>query len=440
MMKKALVVVGASLFLTLGLFAGGQKEAGAKVRLSFWNMPFVTQEVSPEYVQQWEQDVVTAIPGATVDTFYGPGKYKDQRDKFLLQAKSGTPDVIEGLLEDTAVYVQKGLIEPLDERFAAWADSSQFVESTLAPLRIGGKLYGIPYNTNARAMIYRKDLFAQYNLKVPTTWRELVITARKITELTGGQTHGFYVCTEVGGPRAAQEFISWYYQVSGRKNLFEVSGDQITFNGTVDQFEKVLTLYDELFRPVQYPACDPNVRGTGWPVEDPGYVAGKWAMAPMGPWLWGRRDESDIARDILEKKTAITSLPVIEGGTPATYLEVKPIMMNTFSKDKDLAWELMKYITSKEKMADWLAESGGIPARKDSLQMDVFTKSDIGWWIQGFANELPKSVTMAPINWGPVSEANLRAVNFVIYDEKSPREAAQWLYDRIMELKANNEL
>jgi ABC-type glycerol-3-phosphate transport system substrate-binding protein len=437
--KIGIIVMCAFLCFTLGAFAGGGTET-AKVKLAFWNMPFVTQEVSPEYVLKWENDVVAAIPNATVDHFYGPGKYKDQRDKFLLQAKSGTPDVIEGLLEDTAVYVQKGLIEPLDDRFAAWADSSQFVESTLAPLRIGGKLYGIPYNTNARAMIYRKDIFAQYNLKVPETWTELVLTARKITELTGGKTHGFYVCTEVGDPRAAQEFISWYYQVSGRKNLFEVGGDQIKFNGTVDQFEKVLTLYDELFREVAYPACDPNVRGTGWPVEDPGYVAGKWAMAPMGPWLWGRRDESAGARDILENKTAITALPVIAGGTPATYLEVKPIMLNSFSANKDAAWELVKYITSKEKMGEWLAESGGIPARKDSLQMDVFTKSDIGWWIQGFANELPKSVAMAPINWGPVSEADLRAVNYVIYDEKSPREAAQWLYDRIMELKANNEL
>lgn len=64
--------------------------------LSFWNMPFVTQEVSPEYVKQWEEAVKTALPNATVDTFYGPGKYKDQRDKFLLQAKTGVPDVSKG--------------------------------------------------------------------------------------------------------------------------------------------------------------------------------------------------------------------------------------------------------------------------------------------------------------------------------------------------------
>ena len=66
-----------------------------KASLSFWNMPFVTQEVSPDYVLKWEEDAVTALPDYTVDNFYGPGKYKDQRDKFLLQAKSGTPDVID---------------------------------------------------------------------------------------------------------------------------------------------------------------------------------------------------------------------------------------------------------------------------------------------------------------------------------------------------------
>jgi len=440
MRKKKWVFIGLAVVLLVGGPFGLISEGKAKKSLAFWNMPFVTQEVSPEYVTEWEKDVKTAVPGYTVDNFYGPGKYKDQRDKFLLQAKSATPDVIEGLLEDTAVYVQKGLIEPLDSYFAGWNEKSQFIDSTLAPLRINGKLYGLPYNTNARAMVYRKDIFEKYNLAIPKTWDELILTARKITELTNKKTHGFYVCTEVGGPRAAQEFISWYYQVSKRKNMFDLSNGQITFNGTVDQFEKVLTLYDELFKGGAYPASDPNVRGTGWPVEDPGYVAGKWAMAPMGPWLWGRRTESAVAKDILENKTAITRLPYSKDGVAATYLEVKPIMMNAYSKDKKGAWELIKYIVSKEKMAKWLVDSGGIPSRKDSADMDVFEKAGIKWWMMGFANELPIAVTMAPINWGPVSEANLRAVNYVIYDKKTPREAAQWLYDRIMELKKNNEL
>ena len=74
-----------------------------KVSLSFWNMPFVTQEVSPEYVLKWQDDAKTALGDYTVDDFYGPGKYKDQRDKFLLQAngsmmwRSGTTFLLKSL-------------------------------------------------------------------------------------------------------------------------------------------------------------------------------------------------------------------------------------------------------------------------------------------------------------------------------------------------------
>lgn len=439
-MKRLSVSLVLLLLAGMVAFAGGQSEAGAgegEASLAFWNMPFVTQEVSPEYVNLWEERVQQAVPNASVDNFYGPGKYTEQRQTFLVQYQSGTPDVIEGLLEDVAVYVQRGAIEPLDSYFEAWGDSGQFVGSTLAPLTIDGKLYGIPYNTNARAMVYRTDVFEELGLEFPETWTEMIQAARTITAET--DMHGLFLCTKVGGPRARQEFISWFFQVNGGEGMFSVSGDEVTYNASVDELELVLTLYDEAFKG-DNPACDPNERGNGWESEDPGYVNGQWAMAPMGPWLWGRRQDSASAKDVLENRTAIASLPVYENGTPATYLEVKSIMMNAASDTKDQAWELMKFITSEEMMARWLVDSGGIPPRQDSLEMDLFQEADIGWWIQGYANELDKAVAQAPINWGPVSEANLRAVNYVIYDQRTPREAAQWLYDEVTGLLEAGEL
>lgn len=410
-----------------------------EVALSFWNMPFITQEVSPNYVKQWEGAVAKALPNLKVDNFYGPGDYGALRQKFLLQAKSGTPDVIEGLLEDTAVYVKNGLIDELDDRFNAWSDKDQFVPATVDPLRVNGKLYGIPYNTNARAMIYRKDILEQYNLKVPTTWTEMIDTARQITQASDKKVYGFFACTLVGDPRAPQEFISWYYQVSNGKHMFDVSGDTPKLVATVDEFEKVLSLYNDMFTG-DYPAVDPNQKGTGWPVEDPGYAEGKWAMCPMGPWLWGRRTESDTAKDILENKTEIVELPIPEGGGHYTYLEVKPIMLNHYSQHPDDAWELIKFICSKDEMGLWLADSGGVPARKDSLEIDAFTKSNIGPWIKGFANLLNQGVALVPVNWGPVNEANLKAVNYVIYNQKTPQDAAQWLHDQIDQLQSTKAL
>lgn len=277
-------------------FATGAKE---KPALSFWNMPFVTQEASPEYVKEWLAGVKTALPDYNVSDFFGPGDYTPMRQKYLVQAQSGSPDVVEGLLEDVAVYVQKGDIDPLDEQFNAWAEKDQFVPAALAPLTIDGKLYGIPYNNNARGLIYRKDVFEQYGLQVPQTWDELIATARSITQRTNKQMWGLFLCTKVGDPRAPQEFISWYFQVSGGQPMFDVSGGKTSYNATVEQLAKVLALYGEAFSG-EHPACDPAERGNGWPSEDPGYAAGRWAMAPMGPWLWGRRANDPTATKNLD--------------------------------------------------------------------------------------------------------------------------------------------
>ncbi len=434
--KYVLGIVTLIFILACAVSFGAQK-------LTFWNMPFVTQEVSTNYVKIFETDAKTALPNYTIDNFYGPGDYKILRQKYLLQAKTGTPDVIEGLLEDEAVYVNNDIIEPLDSYFNAWSDKGMFVNSTVEPLKINGKLYAVPYNSNARALVYRKDLLKKYGLAVPKNWDQLVATARVITKKSNKAVFGLFVCTLVGDPRAPQEFISWYFQTSKKKNPFAVTTSggtrTVKVTATLAQLEKVLGLYAKLFTG-DFPACDPNQRGTGWPVEDPGYVAGKWAMAPMGPWLWGRRADSPMAKVNLENNTAITRLPYPKDGVAGTYLEVKPIMMNKYAADKNAAWELLKYITSKEKMAQWLVDSGGIPCRTDSLKMDVFDKAGVRWWINGFANELPVSVALAAINWAPINEANMQAVNYVVYGKKSVKEAAKWLLDTYNDLNSKGTL
>ena len=177
----------------------------AQPKLTFWNMPFNTQEVSPEYVKWWEEEIAKTLPDIAADNYYGPGTYDAQRKNYVVQAKTGKPDVIEGLVEDLTVYTKQDLILDLTDRFAAWDEKDQFVQSTLDALTVDGKLYGLPYNTNARVLLYRKDLFAEYGLEVPKTWDEYVKVASVITEKTNKEVFGTYLCTKIGDPRAYQE-------------------------------------------------------------------------------------------------------------------------------------------------------------------------------------------------------------------------------------------
>jgi len=65
------------------------------------------------------------------------------------------------------------------------------------------------------------------------------------------------------------------------------------------------------------------------------------------------------------------------GGTQATYLEVKPIMLNAASKDKGDAWAVIKTLGSKEFVATDNKLEGVNPPRKDVADLPEF-KND--WW------------------------------------------------------------
>lgn len=49
-----------------------------------------------------------------------------------------------------------------------------FVPSSLAPVKIDGKVYGVPEIMHSDGLVYNKTLFAQMGLQVPETWEEFV--------------------------------------------------------------------------------------------------------------------------------------------------------------------------------------------------------------------------------------------------------------------------
>ena len=57
-----------------------------------------------------------------------------------------------------------------------------------------------------------------------------------------------------------------------------------------------------------------------------------------------------------------------------------------------------------------------------------------------FAALLPQAHAQEPINRGPVSDAEMRAINYVVYAQKSPADAAQWLSDQIKGLISGGQI
>lgn len=407
--------------------------------LDLWFIPMSNNGPAKGPLTKWmSENMPKLLPGVTVPDNYGPPIYQDAQQKFIVQGRRGKPDVIEGVLEGMIAYQKAGLIEPLDSQFDQWADKDQFIPSTVNALTINGKLYGVPYNTNVRVLLYRKDLFQKYGLEAPKTWDELLKDAAMISSKEPGVA-GLALTTANGSVRTFQEFISFFFQVNGGKNPFKYNetAKKWEMNTTPEKLAEVLKLYQDVFFASTPPAANQNTRGNDYQATDTDYVSGKTAMVPMGPWLYQYRTTGATPKKVLEEETGIAPLPLPPGGTQATYLEVKPIMINAFSKDKQDAWSLVKILTSKEFVALDDQLEGVNPPRKDVADLPEFKEN---WWQKAFSAQLDTGVALAAVNWGYVINDITEAIQKVIYKNSSPDEAGKALYSTLEKRATDNQL
>jgi multiple sugar transport system substrate-binding protein len=408
--------------------------------IDLWFVPMSQEGPQTPALLQWMKETLPKeLPqGVTVPANYGPPIYQDAQQKFIVQGRRGKPDVVEGVLEGMFAYQKAGLITPIDDFFNQWPEKEKFIPSTIKALTINGKLYGVPYNTNVRVLLYRKDLLQKYNLQPPKTWEELVDDAATISAKEQGVA-GLGLTTKSGSVRTFQEFISFFFQVNGGQNPFKYdeAAQKWTLNTTPEKLGQVLALYHDAFFKATPSAANQNTRGNDYQATDADYVAGKSAMVPMGPWIYSYRKTGETARKILEENTGVIALPLPPGGTQATYLEVKPIMINAATKNKSDSWELIKLLCSKDFVAMDAKLEGINPPRQDVADLPDF-KSD--WWQQAFTQQISTGVALAPINWGLVVNDITEALQKVIYQNNSADKTGQELFDNLQQRAQNNQL
>ncbi len=139
--------------------------------------------------QAWfEQTLIPAFtrerPKVQVTTIYVSWGELGQKRDTLYAAGTG-PDLLQSGAGNAHAY--RGLVIPLDDRLRRWKDWEDYYPATLATSRWQEKQYGIPARIDARAMIYRRDLFAQQGLELPTTWDEMRRAALALTRREGGE-------------------------------------------------------------------------------------------------------------------------------------------------------------------------------------------------------------------------------------------------------------
>lgn len=217
-----------------------------------------------------------------------------------------------------------------------WLDLKDFFPGYLASLKVGEELYGLPVFLWGGCLMYRKDLFDKYGIKVPQTMEELAIAAEKLTLDTDGDGKTDLYGISMRGAKGPFSTGSAAFAYSfGGDFLNKEMKPQLTES----KFLKGVDLYVKLLK--DYGA--PGAAGHDWMEVQELFVKGKVAMIVEASDYAGRIEDPQIS-DIVGK-VGYTTIP--KALRAPGYMFTGGWAMVSSSRNKDAAWKFIQWSTSK---------------------------------------------------------------------------------------------
>lgn len=263
--------------------------------------------------------------------------------KTLLEFSSGSGryDVVQNNIIFVPGFVEAGYIEPLDELEAqnpSFIDRDDFVPGYLNTNFVDGKLYGLPVYGESTFLMYRKDLFEEYGIAVPTSFADIEDAARTIKEKSNGEITGITM-------RGAQGIHSVYVWAG---YLWGFGGEFIDAEGgsalgtpeaaeSLEAFARVLRDYGPV-----------GVANFGWEENRVLFQQGKAGMT-LDATVNGAFNEDPEISSVVGK---VGYVPVpVETDTPkggSSSLAVHSLYVSSASANKEAAWLFASWATAKE--------------------------------------------------------------------------------------------
>jgi arabinogalactan oligomer/maltooligosaccharide transport system substrate-binding protein len=336
-----------------------------------------------------------ATKGVKVTTLAVP--FDAFADKITAAVPRGQgPDIFIYAQDRLGGWVEAGnTIEPID--FYLDKDTSgRFLPTTMEAMTYRGTVYGLPLNFKVLTMIYNKKLVAA----PPKTSAELVATAKKLTDAGTGRFG------------LAYWYSNFYYHApllgafGGR--VFDAKGKLVL--NSAENARSLETLMKWVERDKILPAEPSTALVTSL------FNEGKAAIVFSGPWFLG-----EIAKGI---DYGLAPLPTIDeaGGKPLRpWMTVEGVYIAAPSKNKEAAYDFVKYVTDLPQAKVLALEGRQTPANK-AVYDDPAVRADAV--IQTFrkqvevATPMPNLVEMTMV-WTPITTA----MNTVVQKSALPKAA-----------------
>lgn len=396
-MKKRLMLLVAILSVMFSV------QAMAKTVKLWYAWTGQEKEAMLGLIAEYEQ-----LSGNTVDALMVP--FDALQGKYQTMAPQGQgPDVVIGPADWVGPFVTQNLLQPIDA-YVKEEDKNAFISTTFEACKYNGKLYGLPESFKCVALIYNKDLIPT----PPKTTDEMIKIGK---ELTNEDESQYGLVYDKG---------NYYYHIPwiggfGNKVLDDKNDPTFTSKSQIDAAKFMMSLQQEPNK-IMPEEVDYNVMMTL-------FNDGLAGMIINGPWVIGDLIESGV-------NFGVTKIPQVSstGKWPAPLVGPEVVMMSGYTKDKDLAFDLIKFLTSESAQIK-MATVGHLPSRNSVYEQRSVKASKVYEYIQGFKeqSEVGTPMPTAPEMNAGVWSNGATMLSQVLSGDATPENAAKFAQERAEE-------
>jgi multiple sugar transport system substrate-binding protein len=286
------------------------------------------------------------------------GNYTALSQKIMAGVAAGEPPVLAQAYEAwTGELIENRSAAPLNVYIEgpnglSPDELADFVPGMLENNSWDGVVYSFPFNKSVRALYWNKDLFASEGItRAPENWREYLDDARRLTKRRPGEKEPYQWGT--AGQISAWMFENLLIQNGGR--ILSEDGTEARFNS--EEGVQALEFMVELL-------TDDGKVTSGYEYQND-FQAGKVGMI----------EGSTVSLSYLEGKFTfdLALAPLPEGKRKGCFVAGTNVVIfaDATDREKEAAWEFIKWFTSPEVTARWAVATGYAPVRMSAMQSDA---------------------------------------------------------------------
>jgi trehalose/maltose transport system substrate-binding protein len=286
---------------------------------------------------------------------------------------------------------------------------------------VDGRLIGIPFFTDAGLLYYRTDLLEKYGYKEPPkTWEELTEQAQKIQEgerKAGKPDFWGFVWQGNSYEGLTCDGLEWINSFGGG-SIIERDGKVSIDNPNALKALELAKSWVGTISPAGVTNYKEEESRNVW-------QSGNAAFMRNWPYCYALGENKDSP---ISGKFSVTVLP--EGGSAgkhAATLGGWQLMVSKYSKNPDVAADLVRYLTSTDIQKRDAIELSRLPTRPALYQdRDVLAAAPwFGSLIPVFTNAVARPSTILKADYNQFATLFFNNLNQMLNGEKSPEDALQ---------------